>query len=126
VRRSAILGIALLAACGDRQAAAAIAPQRWNDLQVQVQTQPDPPRAGADEVLVILGAPRGVPTYDCIVSLRTSDADPWVQAIQDGHSGVYRRVVELDPPQRSALQVRIARHSEQAVLQFVLMPAQTR
>jgi hypothetical protein len=113
----------LLASCGDsRQASARIPPQQWNDFQVRVQTQPDPPRPGADEVLVMLAAPRGVSTYDCIVWLRTSDTDNWVQAIQDGHSGVYRRVVELDPPQRSILQVRITRQNEQAVLKFPMIP----
>jgi hypothetical protein len=118
----AAVGIALLAGC-DNGREAAIAPQRWNDLQVQVQTQPDPPQPGANEVLVILGAPRGVPTYDCIVWLRTSDSDDWVQAIQDGHSGVYRRVVGLDPPARSTLQVRIVRADRQTVLRFPVLPA---
>lgn len=121
---TATVGAVLLAACGNGPAAA-IAPQRWNDLVVQVQTQPDPPQPGANEVLVILGAPRGVPTYDCIVSLRTRDADDWVQAIQDGHSGVYRRVVGLDPRQRSTLQVRIERRGEQAVLRFPALSAST-
>ena len=119
---AAILAIHLLAACGDsRQASARIPPQRWKDLQVEVETQPNPPRAGADEILVILAAPRGVSTYDCIVWLRTSDADPWVQAIQDGHSGVYRRVVQLEPPQRSTLQVRISRQNEQGELRFAVI-----
>jgi hypothetical protein len=118
----AVVGMALLAACGDHRAPA-ITSQRWNDLLVQVQTQPDPPQPGANEVLVILGAPRGVPTYDCIVSLRTGDSDDWVQAIQDGHSGVYRRVVGLDPGGRSTLQVRIERHGDQTVLRFPALPA---
>jgi hypothetical protein len=122
---AALVGAALLAACGNGSQAA-IAPQRWGDLVVQVQTQPDPPQPGANEVLVILGAPRGVPTYDCIVSLRTNDADDWVQAIQDGHSGVYRRVANLDPQQRSTLQVRIERHGEQAVLRFPALSPSTR
>ena len=118
----AVVGIALLAACGNSRQAA-ITPQRWNDLVVHVQTQPDPPQPGANEVLVILAAPRGVPTYDCIVSLRTLDSDDWVQAIQDGHSGVYRRVVGLDRAQRSTLQVRIVRRDEQTVLRFPALPA---
>lgn len=114
-----IHAVLLLAACGDSgKASARIPPQRWKDLQVQIETQPDPPRAGADEILVILAAPRGVSTYDCIVWLRTSEADPWVQAIQDGHSGVFRRVVQLEPPQRSTLQVRISRQNEQGELRF--------
>jgi hypothetical protein len=119
---AAILAIHLLAACGDnRQASGRIPPQRWKDLQVEVETQPNPPRAGADEILVILAAPRGVSTYDCIVWLRTGEADPWVQAIQDGHSGVYRRVVQLEPPQRSTLHVRISRQNEQGELRFAVI-----
>lgn len=111
-----------LAACGDRQGAA-IAPQQWHQMRVQVQTQPDPPSPGANEVLVILAAPRDFAAYESIVSLRTSDEDPWIQAIQDGHTGVYRRVVRLDPPQRSTLQVRIDLSNQQTVLSFPLLTA---
>ncbi len=117
----ALATVLVLAACGDHEnPAQVIAPQRWNDLQVQIETRPSPPQAGVDEVLVILAAPRGVITYDNVVSLRTSDADEWIQAIQDGHSGVFRRIVELAPGERSTLQVQVRHESNQAVLRFPL------
>ena len=71
-----------------------------------------------NEVLVIATAERGRPAYDLIVSLRTSDRDPWKQAIPDGQVGVYRRAAELDPVARTALQVQIRRGTTECVLRF--------
>jgi hypothetical protein len=83
-----------------------------------VETRPDPPVPGMNEFLIMATGERGRPTYDLIVSLRTSDGDPWKQAIQDGQVGVYRRAAALEPVSRSVLQVQVRRGAEQGVLRF--------
>lgn len=121
-RNTAGLGLlALLAACGADQAAD-IPAQKWQGLEVRVESRPSPPRAGMNEVLVIATDRRGRPGYDLIVSLRTSDDDPWKQAIEDGQVGVYRRAVMVEPGTRSVLQVQIRRNDATNVLYFPLAP----
>jgi hypothetical protein len=92
--------------------------QKWQDLDVRVESRPSPPSAGMNEFLVIATGERNRPAYDLIVSLRSSDADPWKQAIQDGQVGVYRRAAELQAPGRTVLQVQLRRGSAEGVLNF--------
>jgi hypothetical protein len=109
--------VALLAACADSDNMDTPA-QKWQGLDVRVETRPSPPAVGMNEFLVIATGDRGRPAYDLIVSLRSSDADPWKQAIQDGQVGVYRRAAELDAVARNSLQVQIRRGATESVLRF--------
>ncbi len=45
---------------------------------------------------------------------------PWVQAIQDGFIGVYRRAVDIGDGEAVELQVRLQKGNEQKVLFFPL------
>ena len=94
--------------------------QRWQDMEVHIETRPTPPRPGMAEILAIATRTGGKPAYDLIISLRTSDTDPWVQAIQDGHLGVYRRAAKLDVGERATLQIKIQYGKEETVLHFPL------
>jgi hypothetical protein len=114
---TSILLLALLAACGGERAADT-PPQQWQNLEVKVESRPSPPRMGMNEVLVMVTDGRGRPGYDVMVSLRTSDQDPWKQAIEDGQVGVYRRAVEFAPGARSVLQVQLKRNDKEGVLLF--------
>ena len=49
---------------------------------------------------------------------------PWVQAIQDGFIGVYRRAVDIGDGETVKLQVRLQQGKEQKVLLFPLKLAQ--
>jgi hypothetical protein len=75
-----------------------------------------------NELLVILTDNRGRPVFDYVVSMRSSDADPWNQAIQDGEMGVYRRAIDLEPGARSVLQVQLKRPGSETVLRFPFKP----
>jgi hypothetical protein len=114
-----LAAVALVGACGG-EPAAPLPTQRWLDNEVRVETRPSPPQPGTAEILVIISDRRGQPVYDLIVSLRTADRDPWVQSIQDGHVGVYRRAARLDAGERSVLQVQIQRGETRDVLRFPL------
>ncbi len=117
-RYAAMTLLALVAGCG--KPSEDIPPQMWENMEVRVESRPSPPRVGMDEFLVMVTDRRGHPGYDLIVSLRTSDQDPWKQAIEDGQVGVYRRAVEVGPGARAVLQVQIRRRDTESVLYFPL------
>ncbi len=118
-RFAAALLLSTLAACGGEPAQDA-PPQRWQDLEVRIESRPSPPRAGMNEFLVMATNSRGRPAYNLVVSLRTSDASPWTQAIEDGQMGVYRRAVKLEPGVGAVLQVQIKSRDAEGVLYFPL------
>lgn len=119
---AALLMLAAVSACGGSQADD-IPPQKWQDIDIRVESRPSPPRTGMNEILVLATGERGRPAYDLVVSLRTDDSDEWKQAIEDGQVGVYRRAVEVAPGTRSVLQVQIRRNDAESVLRFPLRVA---
>lgn len=115
----AILGL-LVAACSGG-ARYQIPTQQWGDMVIEVQVRPEPPQAGMTEFLVVATEKRGRPVHDLIVTLRTKPTDPWQQAIQDGHSGVYRRALNLAAGKRSvAVHLTRKSNSQETELQFPL------
>ncbi|MBI1174498.1 MAG: hypothetical protein GC139_04430 [Sideroxydans sp.] len=114
---AALLAV-LLSACSG--AADNIPPQKWQNLDVRVETRPSPPRTGMNEILVMVTDERGRPGYNLLVSLRGSDEDRWVQAIEDGQVGVYRRAVAFPPGAKAVLQIQIKRGNEESELRFPL------
>ncbi len=110
----------LLSACSGESTPTPIPAQSWNEMDVRIQTRPDPPFVGKAEVVVIVTGARGRPVHDLIVSVRADDASAWVQTIQDGHIGVYRRGVSLGFRENAALQVRLQQGEKSHVLFFPL------
>jgi len=118
----AVLGL-LLSACGAPDVQFQIPAQKWNDVVVEVQTRPAPVRPGMNEFLVLTTLERGKPVYHFVVSLRADESHAWQQSIQDGHSGVYRKAVNV--PAGSPyiyVKLRKKRSEEQVVLKFNLRP----
>lgn len=120
LKLSGMVLLTLLSACGESAADKSIPAQQWEGMTVQVETRPTPPETGMDEILVVLTAPSGKPGSNFMVSLRSSDGDQWVQAMEDGGLGVYRRAVVLEPGERSVVQVQLRRDGKEAVLRFPL------
>ena len=110
----------MLSACGGEGADADIPVQKWQNLVVQVETRPSPPETGMDEILVMVTDNHGRPGNGLVVELRSSDQDRWVQAIEDGGLGVYRRAVPLAPGERSVLQVQLKTKDAERILRFPL------
>lgn len=107
-----------LAACSDESQPILIPIQKWQEMDVRIETHPNPPVAGMSEVVVIVTAARGRPVHDLIISLRSNDSAPWVQTIQDGNMGVYRRAVDIGSGNETVLQVRLKQGDVQKVLLF--------
>ncbi|MGO9039201.1 MAG: hypothetical protein ACLPX1_02205 [Steroidobacteraceae bacterium] len=120
--RSRWCGIALgLALCGCSGPVQDTATVNWRDLQVHVESRSYGPIPGMKELLVFVNRNGSLPAWDCRVELRTSDADPWKQAIEDGYVGVYRRAAKVDEGEHSVLQVRLSAEGSETVLHIPLM-----
>ena len=73
------------------------------------------------DVVVIATGPRGLPVSDLTVYLRGEESMPWVQAIQDGFIGVYRRATDLGDKQQAEIRVKIQQGNAETVLKFPVM-----
>lgn len=109
-----------LVGCGGDEGQIQIPVQHWKEMDVRVETHPNPPLAGMSEIVVIVTGPRGKPIQDLTVSLRGNDAMPWVQGIQDGLIGVYRRAVDIGSGEEVVLQIQLQRGGEQKTLLYPL------
>lgn len=109
-----------LAGCGGEGAGLVIPVQHWKEMDVRIETHPNPPLAGMSEIVAIVTGPHGRPISDLMISLRGNDAMPWVQTIQDGRIGVYRRAVDIGDGEVIVLQVRLQQGAEQKILLFPL------
>lgn len=109
-----------LAGCGNGSEQIAIASQQWKEVDVRIETHPNPPLAGMSEIVVIVTGPRGRPVQDLTVSLRGAATVPWVQAIQDGLIGVYRRAIDLGDGDAAVLQVRLQHGTDEKIMSFPL------
>ena len=107
-----------LAACNNESETPSIPAQHWNEMVVHIETHPNPPLAGMSEIVVIVTGPHGKPAGDLTVSLRGVESLPWVQAIQDGFIGVYRRAIDLGDGKTAVVQVRLQKGDTQKVLLF--------
>lgn len=119
----AVLIAVVLLACSNPDPRYQIAPQKWNDAVIEIQSRPTPVRPGMNEFLVIATLERGKPVSDLVVSLRAGPGDDWQQAIQDGHSGVYRRALRLPGTPNLYVQLRKNMADEETVLEFPLIYA---
>ncbi len=94
------------------------APIKWKEAIIELESHPSPVVAGMNEFMVLATEERGRPVRDLVISLKAGNGQ-WRQAIQDGHSGVYRRALAV--PAGSVeieLKVRRKRTQDQAVLVF--------
>jgi hypothetical protein len=118
--RRAALPVMVLALCGCSGDTQDSPTENWRDLQVHVESRSYSPIPGMRELLVFVNRDRVLPAWDCRVDLRTSDADPWKQAIEDGHVGVYRRAAKVDEREHSVLQIWIRAEGSETVLRIPL------
>ncbi len=121
-RFALLLAVVLLMACSGEDYAPgsnAIPPQYIDDIQLRLESRPEPVRPGMNEFLVIATTKRGLAAYNMVVSLRTSEQQEWRQAIEDGESGVYRRALLLRPGDKALfVEVRQPRRGKTKVLRF--------
>ena len=118
----AVLGV-MLASCGgapEESVTPGAPPQMWGDVEVIVETRPEIATVGMNEFLVMVTRKPRKPMFDLLVSIRMNESDPWRQAIQDGHVGVYRRSLQVTDPATQAVLVRLEHGDDKVELRFPL------
>ncbi|HQT81094.1 MAG: hypothetical protein B7Z60_03005 [Ferrovum sp. 37-45-19] len=116
-----LLGALTLSACSSSDSNGDPAPQQWQGVSMQVDTRPNPPEQGMNEIVVTANdIKRNIPAWDLIISIRTAKQDDWVQMIEDGRMGVYRRAVRIEPGERSVLQIQVKHENAVGELRFPL------
>ena len=112
----------ILVSCGgpEESATPGTPPQMWGDVEIIVETRPEVATVGMNEFLVMVTRKPRKPMFDLLVSIRMSESDPWRQAIQDGHVGVYRRSLQVTDPTTQAVLVRLERGDDKVELRFPL------
>ncbi len=94
--------------------------ESWRDLRIHVESRSYGAVPKMRELLVFVNRGAELPAWDCRIDIRTSDADSWKQAIEDGRVGVYRRAAQVDP-EHSVLQVWIRAEGSETVLHIPLI-----
>lgn len=93
--------------------------QLWNDIIFKIETHPYPVKVGYNEIWLKSTKKDGHPASTLIVWLRSNDSADWVQSVQDGHIGVFRRAVKIEEGDEH-LYVKLKRGEEETVLRFEL------
>ena len=108
-----VLCAAALLGCGNSGSdSTVLGSQPWGAYDVAVEIRPSPPHEGHNEVVVIVSGEHHRPIYDALVSVRAQQTQPWVQAIEDGHVGVYRRAVNFGHGPTVTLEVQLQREQD--------------
>lgn len=95
-------------------------PQAWEDLSFIVETRPPELSPGMIEFLVVANRGERKRAHDLLVSIRMGQMGRWTQAIQDGHTGVYRRAIRVSDPKTDILNVHVKYKDKETVLMFPL------
>ncbi len=108
-----VIWAAALLGCGNSGSdSTLLGSQPWGAYDVAIEIRPSPPRVGHNEVVVIVSGEHHRPVFDALVSVRAQQTQPWVQAIEDGHVGVYRRAVNFGHGPTATLEVQLQRDQE--------------
>ncbi|MBU6468735.1 MAG: hypothetical protein KGQ44_06265 [Betaproteobacteria bacterium] len=116
-----LASVCALSACSGSGPNRDPAPQTWQGVSLQVDTRPNPPQVGMNEIVLTANEiKRNIPAWDLIISIKSSEQDDWKQMIEDGRMGVYRRAVRVEPGERSILKIQVKHGNEEAELRFPL------
>lgn len=119
-----LLFIAALAGCSEDVPRSP--PQKWENLDVWIESRPPKIEPGMIEFLVIINRDGRKVASDVLVYLQIGEDGRWVQAIQDGHVGVYRRAMRVVDPNRDILNVQLKRGEQETVMHFPLNFGETK
>lgn len=103
--------ILILAGCGGD--IPTTPPQKWGEYSFRLESRPPVVVKGMNEFLLIGNYGERKRAVDLIVSFRVGPTGKWNQAIQDGHTGVYRRAMKVINPDSDVLYVHVKKKNEE-------------
>lgn len=114
-----ILVLLLLSACMGEIPSSPV--QEWEGLEFRIETRPPFISPGMTEFLVVANRPGRKPASALLVELRVGPTGRWVQAIEDGNVGVYRRAMRVGNPETEILYVHLRnKEKKEGLLEFPL------
>ena len=82
----------------------------WGDYTFRLESRPPVIEKGMMELLTLVDYQNRLRGWDLIVYYRMGPTGRWVQAIQDGHTGVYRRAMRVEDPETDVLYVHVKKN----------------
>ncbi len=81
--------------------------QEWGDYSFRLESRPPQVQLGMNEFLLIVNFKKKHRAYDLIINFRIGPTGKWNQAIQDGHTGVYRKALKVRSVETDVLYVYV-------------------
>ena len=81
--------------------------QEWGDYSFRLESRPPHVKPGMNEFLLVSNFKKRYRAYDLIVYFRMGPQGKWSQAIQDGHTGVYRKALLVRDVNTDVLYVHV-------------------
>lgn len=81
----------------------------WDEYTIRLESRPPIIEKGMIELLTLVDYEEKGRGWDLIVYYRMGPAGRWIQAMQDGHTGVYRRAMMVTDPIADVLHVHVKR-----------------
>jgi len=82
---------------------------KWDEYTIRIESRPPVIEKGMMELLTLVDYEERGRGWDLIVYYRMGPSGRWIQAMQDGHTGVYRRAMNVIDPVAGVLHVHIKR-----------------
>lgn len=100
-----LIGVLLLSACSTEIPTTPL--QEWEDYTFRLESRPPIIEKGMMEFITIANFEEQFRGWNLIVYYRMGPTGRWIQAIQDGHTGAYRRAMMVNDPATDVLYVHI-------------------
>ena len=124
-----LLSVFLLMSCTTEIPTTSV--KQWDEYTFRLEARPPIIEKGMMEFLTISDFEGNIRGWDLVVYYRMGPTGRWVQAIQDGHTGVYRRALMVSDPETDVLYVHVKKNQtleqkskkvkrDETVLQFPL------
>ena len=94
--------------------------QKWGEYTFRLEARPPIITKGMIELLLISNFKEKLRGWDLVVYYRIGPTGKWVQAIQDGHTGVYRRAMRINDPETDVLYVHVKKKDKEVVFEYPL------
>ena len=107
-----VLSLALLlAACSGEIPRSQV--KQWKEYTFYVESRPPVVTRGMNEFLFVGNFKQRGRAHSLIVGFRIGPEGKWIQAVQDGHTGVYRRAMMVNDPNADVLYVHVREKGEE-------------
>jgi len=86
--------------------------QEWGEYSFRLESRPPHVKPGMNEFLLVGNFKKKFRAYDLIVYYRMGPTGKWNQAIQDGHTGVYRKALRVTNVETDVLYVHVKQNKK--------------